>query len=237
MLLSILACALIALATPNLQAGNPEDIPFSTRFKGEGTFHAVVKKAQDEKWAELPIGERMVKFGRELRGKPYVSFSLEIDDHIEAPSANMDGLDCWSFFEIALGLSRMISLEKSSYVPQDLLDQIEFTRYRAGSCSGNYLERIHYLGEWFFENEARGVADNITQDFDFAQKIEDRELHEMTNLAKHYRYLRENPALVPKMAVLQDQLEQLPVYYVPKDKVKDIEDDLQNGDIIGIATK
>ena len=234
-----IACASgIAFAIPTfIHAGSPDDLPLSTRFKGQDSFHAIVKKAKAENWAALPIGERMVNFGRELRGRPYISFSLEIDDHIEAPSANLDGLDCWTFFEISLGLSRMIGHEKSSYKPQDLLDQIEFTRYRAGACSGNYLERIHYLAEWFFENEARGVANDITRDLGLAQRISGRKVQEMTILAKHYRYLRENPELVPKMAVLQDQIERLPVYYIPKGKVSQIESKLQNGDILGIATR
>lgn len=236
-LLFALFVVVLGGGAPTLQAGNPEDLPLSTRFKGQEKFDAIVKKAQAENWAQLPIGDRIIKFARELRGQPYISFSLEIDDHIEAPSANLDGLDCWTFFEISLGLARMVAYEKDAYTPQDLLDQIEFTRYRAGSCSGNYLERIHYLSEWFFENEARGVADDITRDFAGATRIRGRELHEMTNLAQHYRYLRENPELVPKMAVLQDQIEQLPVYHIPKDKVAAIEDQIQDGDIIGIATR
>ncbi|MFT5470297.1 MAG: hypothetical protein ACI8UO_005425 [Verrucomicrobiales bacterium] len=236
-LLFSIACLCIGFATLTIQAGNPEDLPLDTRFKGQANFEKIVKKAKAEDWASLPIGDRIAKFAHELRGLPYISFSLEIDDHIEAPSANLDGLDCWTFFEIALGLARMVAYEKDSYSPQDLLDQIEFTRYRAGSCSGHYLERIHYLGEWFFENEARGVADDFTRTFDSAVRIQDREVHEMTNLAKHYRYLRENPELVPKMAILQEQIERLPVYFIPKDKVAAIEGKLQDGDIIGIATR
>lgn len=131
----------------------------------------------------------------------------------------------------------MIADEQPGYEPQDLLDQIEFTRYRGGQCSGNYLERIHSLAEWFFENDARGVAKNITADLGSARQIKNRKVQEMTVLWKHYRYLRENPDLRPKMAVLQDQIEQLPVFYMPTANVASIESKLKNGDILGIATR
>ncbi len=216
--------------------GADKDLPMSVRFKGEKKFHQMVRKAQSQDWAKLPIGERTIRFARELHGLPYTSFTLEIDDHIEAPSANFTGLDCWTFFEISLGMARMIAEEKDGYTPQDLLDQIEFTRYRGGSCSGNYLERIHYLSEWFFENEARGVADDITRDFRFAKPMTGRKCQEMTILWKSYRYLRNNPRLRPTMSRLEAKVSELPVYYIPKDKVHLIEPKLQNGDVLGIAT-
>lgn len=214
-----------------------KELPLSTRFKGEERFDQIVRKAQNDGWAKLPMGERMAKFAKELHGLPYTSFTLEIDDHIEAPSANMDGLDCWTFFEITLGLSRMIAEPKASYEPEDLLRQIEFTRYRGGQCTGSYLERIHYLAEWFFENDARGVADNITKDLGPTQLITGRKCQEMTVLWNHYRYLRENPDLRPSMTSLESQISKLPVRYLPEANIRAAESKLQNGDIVGIVTK
>jgi len=166
-----------------------------------------------------------------------VSFTLEIDDHVEAPSANLDGLDCWTFFEISLGMARMIAEEKVSYEPEDLLGQIQWTRYRGGVCTGNYLQRLHYLAEWYFDNEARGVIDNITKDLGGARPVVRRRCQEMTVLWKSYRYLRNNRDLLPRMAKLESKVSSLPVYYLPENRVAQIEDKLQNGDILGIVTK
>jgi len=212
-------------------------LPFKTRFKGEDRFHALVAQSQKEGWAELPIGDRILRFGKGMRSTPYVSYTLEIDDHIEAPSVNFNGLDCWSFFEISLGMARMIGRKLASYTPDDLLREIEFTRYRGGVCTGHYLERLHYLEEWFFDDEARGVVDNITRKLGHAQPILGRRCQEMTILWKTYRYLRNNPEYRPKMAKLEETISQLPVYCIPKDKVHLIEKDLKDGDILGIATK
>ncbi len=207
------------------------------RFVGESRFHSIVAKALREGWAELPIGERMAKFGRELHGLPYKSFTLEIDDRIEAPSANFTGLDCWTFFEISLGLSRMIAQPKPSYEPENLLSEIQWTRYRGGQCTGRYLERIHYLAEWYFDNVARGTIQDITRDLGGARKITGRKCQEMTILWKSYRYLRENPGLREPMAAIEKAVSRLPVYYLPEDRVAAVEPKLKNGDILGIVTR
>jgi Protein of unknown function (DUF1460) len=212
-------------------------LPLSTTFKGQAKYDQIIAKALKGKWREKSISERMTLFAKELHGTPYVNYTLEIDDHIEAASANFDGLDCWTFFEITLGLSRMIMRQQNTFCPEDLLRELQWTRYRGGKCTGNYLERIHYLAEWFFENEARGNAKNITRELGGAEKIVGRRVSEMTILWKSYRYLRENPELRAPMAKWESYVAKLPVYHIPKSKVAKIESKLQNGDIIGIATK
>lgn len=212
-------------------------LPLEKTFVGRSKFDAVVAKALEENWRALPIGERVVKFAREFHHVPYRSFTLEIDDHIESPSANLEGLDCWTFFEISLGLARMIAIDQpGGYTPDHLLDQIQFTRYRAGRCGGDYLERIHYLAEWYFENDARGAIDDLTRGFPGVRRVQGRKIQEMTVLWKSYRYLRENPELRAPMKTWEDYVAALPVYYVPKDRVAAMEKDLRDGDVIGIVT-
>ena len=86
-------------------------LPFTTVFKGRDRFDRLVAQAKANDWKSLSIGERTAAVGQALVGTRYKSFTLEIDNHIEAASANLNGLDCWTFFEIALGFARM--LEKS----------------------------------------------------------------------------------------------------------------------------
>lgn len=212
-------------------------LPLSTAFKGEKKFDEVVRKALRENWRKLPIGDRVIKFAKEFHGVPYKSFTLEIHDKVESPSANLDGQDCWTFFEISLGLARMIDSDKKQFTPQDLLNEIEFTRYRGGICRGNYLDRIHYLAEWFFENEARNTAVDITRELGGASLITGRKCQEMTILWKSYRYLRNSPELRSEMAKHEARVSRLPVYYIPKSRVAGIESKLKNGDVLGIVTR
>lgn len=213
-----------------------EFLPQSVTFKGVDKFQEVVALAQSQNWAALPMGARVAQFGQALRGIRYVGWTLEIDDQVESPSANFTGLDCWTFFEISLGLARMIGKRQSSYAPSDLLKQIEETRYRGGVCHGHYLDRIHYLDEWYTDNAARGNIRNVTRAVGPVVRLTGRGNDEMSLNPKLYRYLRANPALVPALRQIEARLEQVPFDYIPKEQVAACEPKIQSGDIIGIVT-
>jgi hypothetical protein len=214
-----------------------EQLPQSVTFRGRQKFDMVVNQAIKENWRALPMGERVAKFGNALRGTKYVGYTLESDDHVESPSVNFDGLDCWTFFETSLGLARMIEVPKAEYTPSDLLAEIEWTRYRGGVCTGYYLDRIHYLAEWWYDNEARGNVARITRDVGPTVPLVDRKCCEMTVLWKSYRYLKNDPSMLPEMGRIEKREGSFPFRYIPKNKVKDIEKNIQSGDIIGIVTK
>lgn len=229
----LLPLILFCLTAP-VQAG--EHLPQSKTFINKPAFDTIVTKAVRENWRALPMGERVAKFGLTMRGTKYVGYTLEIDDYIESPSANFSGLDCWTFFEISLGLARMIETPKPTYTPSDLLAEIEWTRYRGGVCTGKYLDRIHYLAEWYYDNEARGNIVKVTEKVGPTIPLIGRKCQEMTVLWKGYRYLRMNPSLLPEMAKIEERESNLPFRYIPKDKVAAIEKNIQPGDIIGIVT-
>ena len=211
-----------------------DHLPLNTAFKGQAKFHEISKKAVQGQWGRLPMSTRMVKVAKELEGLPYKSYTLEIDNHIESPSVNFTGMDCWTFFETCLAFCKMLETPKTSYTPHDLLRQIEWTRYRGGLCNGNYLDRIHYLAEWYVDNDKRRNIYDITRKFP-TEKM-DNKCQEMTILWKSYRYLKHNPSLRAGMAVHEKRLTKMPVYMIPKNKVAGIENKLKNGDIIGIAS-
>ncbi len=232
----LLLAAAAAAGTPAAQAGI-DHLPIDTTFKNVERYHRIMTKARAAGWGQIPIGPRMALLGRECLGIAYVGYTLEIDDRVECPSANFDGLDCWTFFEIALGMARLLERPKAVYTPGDLLKEIQWTRYRAGLCTGNYLERIHYLNEWFIDNEARGNVKDITRALGGAVRLKGRESREMTVLWKGYRYLRSNPSLRPQMARIEAKVNELPVWYIPKADVAKIESKLADGDIAGIVTR
>ncbi len=231
----ILPILTVALSFPTFIVAG-ENLPQNVTFKNKPAFDALVARAASENWRELPIGQRVAKYGYAMRGTKYEAYTLEIDDHIESASANFSGQDCWTFFEIALGLARMIEVPRKTYSPHNLLSEIEWTRYRGGSCTGKYLERIHYLAEWWYDNEARGNILNVTQRVGPTVPLTDRKIQEMTVLWKSYRYLWNDPSLLPQMAQIERREEQLPFNYIPKSKVAAVESKIQSGDIIGIVT-
>jgi len=189
-------------------------LPMSVIFKGQKTFDRLVKQAKKENWAALPIGERTAAVGKALLGTPYVNYTLEIDNRIESPSVNFNGLDCWTFYEISLGFARMLKVKDGDYRPEDLLALIELERYRNGRCDGGYLSRMHFLEEVFADNGARGLSVNPTKELG-GERLS-RQIREMTAMWKSYRYLRNNPSLLPEMASIQEKVSALPVYHIPK---------------------
>ena len=138
-------------------------LPFSTVFKGQDQFNRLVAKAKAENWKALPIGQRAAAVGQALVGTRYKHFTLEIDNRIESPSINFNGVDCWTFFETALGFARMLNEPEANWTPERLLYYIELDRYRGGQCTGEYLSRLHYLEDWLYDNDRRGLVEDLTR--------------------------------------------------------------------------
>ena len=113
---SALATSEPAVVTPT-DAGTTfsHDLPFTTVFAGRERFDALLARAAELK--ELPIGQRTAAVGRLLVGTPYRGFTLELDDRIEAPSVNLNGLDCWTFFESSLAFARMLDEPRENWTP------------------------------------------------------------------------------------------------------------------------
>ncbi|MDZ4744148.1 MAG: DUF1460 domain-containing protein [Verrucomicrobiota bacterium] len=231
----VFICIILGILIYSPLSLRAEKLPFNTVFKGTDKFYQLVGRAQKENWRSLPIGERTDAVGLALCGTPYKGFTLEIDNHIEAASVNLNGLDCWTFFEISLGFARMLKMKPDHYKPEDLLKMIELERYRGGRCDGGYLSRIHFLEELFHDNENRGLCKNITRELG-GVPIQ-RQIREMTVAWRSYRYLKYNPSLRPQMTQIENRVSRLPVYYIPKSKVARIEPKLKDGDIIAIVCR
>src|SRR5213595_1120989 len=210
-------------------------LPFSTVFKGQDQFNRLVAKAKSGNWQALPIGERTAAVGQALVGTRYKHFTLEIDNRIESPSVNFQGMDCWTFFEIALSFARMLNGPEANWTPEQLLHYIELDRYRGGECTGDYLSRLHYLEEWLYDNDRRGLVEDLTRDLG-GQSVP-HSAREMSAGWRHYRYLAANRSLLGPLARMEANVSSRSLYEIPKSKVAAIESKLRSGDIIGIISR
>jgi hypothetical protein len=222
---------LSVVVSTSLQA---ESSPGSAVFVGPAKYQALIERGVAENWSALPVGDRTTKIGLALLGTPYKNYTLELDDRIETPCVNMAGMDCWTFFEISLGMARAL---KSSVSPtsEDLLRMIELDRYRDGHCNGIFTSRLHYLEQWLYDNQSRGLVKDVTPSLPGARRLK-REMREMSAAWRSSRQLRANPALVSELARIEGQLSRRGIWYVPKSKVPAAEKHLRNGDIICIVT-
>jgi hypothetical protein len=210
-------------------------LPFSTVFKGHDQFNRLVSKAKAGNWKALPIGERTAAVGNALVGTHYKHFTLEIDNRIESPSVNFQGMDCWTFFEIALGFARMLNEPESNWTPERLLHYIELDRYRGGECTGEYLSRLHYLEDWLYDNDRRGLVEDLTRSLGGSGVP--HSAREMSVGWRHYRYLAANRSLIGPLGRMEANVSSRPLYQIPKNRVAGIESKLRSGDVIGIISR
>lgn len=212
----------------------PPRLPWPTVFKGEAKFNRLCEQAKKEKWASQPIGQRTVTAGKALLGTSYGNYTLEIDDKIESPSVNFETLDCWTFYETSLAMARLVKNPSDRWSREGMLHYIELERYRDGRCTGSYLSRMHHLEEVFANSESRALGQNMTASLGGVPVR--RNIKEMQESWKSYRYLRSDPSLLPGMAQVEAKVSALPVTYIPRSKVASIESRLQDGDVLAVAT-
>jgi hypothetical protein len=209
-------------------------LPFKTVFKGRDQFDRLISVAKSNDWKSLPIGQRTAAVGQALLGTRYKHFTLEIDNRIEAPSVNFQGMDCWTFFEISLAFARMLNEPDSNWTPDTMLHYIEVDRYRGGECTGEYLSRLHYLEDWLYDNNQRGLVEDLTRKL--GGSTVPHSAREMTQGWRHYRYLAANRALLAPLGRMEADVSSRPLYQIPKNRIAKIEPKLQSGDIIGIIS-
>jgi hypothetical protein len=141
-------------------------------------------------------------------------------------------MDCWTFFEIALSFARMLNEPESNWTPERLLHYIELDRYRGGQCTGEYLSRLHYLEDWLYDNDRRGLVEDLTRSLGGGSVP--HSAREMSVGWRHYRYLAANRSLLGPLGRMEANVSSRPLYQVPKNRVTGIESKLHSGDIIGI---
>ncbi len=201
-------------------------------------FDHLIQEMIKREYHTLPIGECMGKIGSMMIGTRYVGGTLELMP--ERCVMDLTGLDCVTFFENTLNIARTAKIKQqelaqnpNSITFRDVLDQIEYTRYRDGNLEG-YTSRLHYTSEWILDNVKKGVVKDLTKELGgkpFPVKVSF-----MSENPQFYPQLVAQPSLVNKMRLVEYGINNTRHWYIPTAQVKEIESKLQTGDIIAIAT-
>ena len=194
------------------------------------TFRKIIKQAKGEEWRSLPIGECMGNIGLLFVGTEYVAGTLE-GEGPEACRVDLTGLDCITFFENVLCISRILKKDKTSF--DDFKDEIIFTRYREGILT-DYTSRLHYTSDWIYDNEKKKVVRNITKEIvgeEFPFKVSF-----MSKNPHFYQSLKEFPEFIETIAMLEKEINTRKHWYIPKSKIREAQKHIQTGDIIALAT-
>src|SRR5258707_14324698 len=96
---------------------------------------------------------------------------------------------------MAFGFNRIFGLKSIRYMPRGLLAMIEMDRYRGGHCNGLYTSRLHFMEDWIYDNERRGLVKNLTVSLG-GVPIRGRYLKQMSRYLGSSRYNRHNSKLL-----------------------------------------
>ena len=201
-------------------------------FTGKHTFARVMAEAQKANWSQLPMGEIVGRVATYLRETPYVNHTLDHSADTEYCIVNLQELDCVTFVETTLALSRMIKLGLNS--PDALAKQLQLFRYRDGVCDG-FTSRLHYMSDWLHDNDRRGLVSIYTKQLAGSKAVV-KDISLMSSRPNQYLQLRHHPEWVPIIAKDEHAIAARPLVYVPRASVAENEKLMQTGDIIAITT-
>jgi hypothetical protein len=168
-------------------------------------------------------GDNIIKIAKTHIGKPYLKNSL--DKNIkEQLVVRLDGFDCNTLVETVIAQT-LDSL--------NLNDQIRNMRYRNGIING-YASRIHYFSEWIKENTKRGFIKDITADLPEAIGF-NVDVGYMSSNRNKYPMIT-NDSLYNLIKIMEENVSQYNLKYIPKNKVESIKQYIYDGDVIAITT-
>jgi hypothetical protein len=160
---------------------------------------------------------------------PYKGGTLDINKK-EKLVINLRELDCLTFVENVLAL--YICRKDSSLNLQNFIPTIKRIRYRNGNLKG-YASRLHYSTDWLFNNSEKGIIKDITKQtggtpFNVSVNF-------MSNHSDKYKSLKTKKS-VNRIKEIENNINSRKYYYIYKTRIKDIERNIENGDIIFITT-
>ena len=178
---------------------------------------------------DLPAGELLVRIGQSFTGTPYVAHTLETGTD-EALVVNLREFDCTTFDETCLALALTVKAGKTDF--GSYKQQLEKVRYRHGVRDG-YLSRLHYFSDWLYSNTLQGLLSPLDSSF---QRPFRKPVNFMSTHPGSYWMLKSNPGLVALIAGQEKTISSRNMYFLPKEKLQANEQQLHNGDIVGLTS-
>ncbi len=188
------------------------------------------KLAVDKKLENEPIGDVIAAIGKSFLGTEYVAHTLEVGK-TESLVINLTGLDCTTFLENALAFARCIKAKKLSF--EDYEKELTKIRYRNGIID-QYPSRLHYFSDWIYNNSKKGIVKNISQEIS-GDSLKFN-LDFMSTHPDSYVQLKEHPDFIPIIKEQEESINKRTYYFIPKEKVDQIEKKIHNGDLIAITS-
>ncbi len=161
-------------------------------------------------------------------GKPYVGATLEKTP--EALVFNLEQFDCYTLVE------NVLALTLTKYNPESGLDTyrefLQLLRYKGGVVDG-YASRIHYFTDWANQAVENDFLMDITHSVGEEYK---KHIDFMGKNRKLYKAFALDDAVWQKIVKTEEELRDQEFFYIPKEKFKEAEDEIEDGDIIAFTS-
>ncbi len=173
--------------------------------------------------------ELAIEIGQWFLGTEYVAKTLELPGP-EKLVINLVGLDCTTYLESVIALTRLAKLEEYSF--EAFERELELIRYRSGKNEG-YPSRLHYFSDWMFTNGEKGLFSDITEQIG-GEPYENKPGFMSAN-PQFYPQLSE-PENVEEIKKAEAIIANRDYFFIPKEKVAELENQIESGDLIAITT-
>ncbi|MCX6156154.1 MAG: DUF1460 domain-containing protein [Candidatus Kapabacteria bacterium] len=193
-------------------------------------FEKIIDKAKHDHWQGKPMGDVLSLVANEFIKTPYIVGTLDTDTN-EKCIVNLIGLDCVTFNETVLGLSRIIKKGKADF--KDLTAEIILIRYRSGIMT-DYTSRLHYTAEWIKDIETKGICKDITKEIG-GEKFQLNVCY-MSDHPDLYKALKNNKKFVEVIKQSEIKINSKQHYFISKERLKNKLVKFKTGDIVSIAT-
>jgi len=223
--LLVLSCLVSCNSTPTSQGLDPELIVYQLKDK------EILEQLFDLYSAETETATSalMVKVGNFFQETPYVAHTLETEE--EQLVINLREMDCTTFAENCLAISRTIKSDKHTF--EQFTSELQFIRYRDGLIDG-YPSRLHYFCDWIFNNAQKNLIEDMSKKI--AQTPFPKQINFMSNHPDSYRQLKESAPLVDLIAAQEKEISARKMFFIPETDIAEVESKLMDGDIVGITT-
>lgn len=220
----------LALTTCLSLSGNENDFLENVIFLQKdkeilGEIFEKINSAEDEE-----IGNLMLKVGAFFAETPYVAQTLEIEPNNERLVINLREMDCNTFAENCLAISRTIKGGNLTF--EKFARELQKIRYREGRING-YPSRLHYFSDWIYDNDIKNVAKSVSQEI--VNIPYEKTINFMSTHPESYIQLKDS-AVVLKIAQIEREISGRKIFYIPKENLSQVESKLKDGDIVGITT-
>ena len=177
-----------------------------------------------------PINKVLIDIAKSFIGLEYESHTLDKSKN-EKLVVHLTGLDCYTFLETSLVFARLIKEEKTNF--DNFKKELENIRYRNGKLDG-YDSRLHYFSDWIYDMNKRGITEDITKKIGGVPYKNNVDF--MSTHPNSYLQLKNDTLVIKKISKIEKAISQRKYYYIPQNKIAEIENKLKSGDILGITT-